>query len=611
MTTTTPATSRLNKILIDALVVCCCLLMTLYITRPWIEHPLTTSIGTDMPIVTGEHPYHFGNPDIIMNMAFAGWLKFSVQKLHAWPLAHTKYLMYPSGASQGTSFDGLLLAVLAALLWCVMPLELAYNLCLLLGVVLTGLAFYRLACRLWGRGLLAGALGFSAVCLPYFPQRLGCHPNLLYIWALPVAIHLFLNFDRKPTLKRALVWGLSLPLLALCSWHIFLLSLPFQGCATLFYFFRERRRGRDWTRLKRLALGWVLGMALVFVIGWPMIQESKYRQPITVDILASFATPLVQHFLPYPNSIVGQIPWVQRITFKVGTSWEGWTGGPLASILLLVLYCCWRRPRGARALIAAVAGLAVLIANGPFLHVTTAQPIMAGLKLPAYYLGKLWHGFNMIHVPGRMSLIVHFMALLATGFMIQTWRERFPRLRWVWPFVIVAIVSANVVCSLALNPYPSYPNLKVPKFYVDLGKEEGNHAVLDLPISAYWFPQYNYFQFWHGRPLASAAMFHDAIRDQEKEFLHNHPELLFFKDWNQPYASDRSFARLSNPRMMDYLAAHHIDYLIVHPDYIEFMLRMGAFAPQTKAYLERLETVWKDRLVYQDGKIRVYKTTKP
>ena len=189
---------RRKKLIFDAFAIVLFILLPLVISRPWIFHPLTRSIGSPSPTGGYEPVFSFGNPDVIMNLTFCAWPKFALTQLHTWPLARTKYLMFPQGASHGVSFDGLMLALITSLLWCFLPLPLAFNIGLLLGLFLCGFTFYRLCCRLWGRGLLALGLGVSALCMPFLSQRLECHPNLLYIWTIPLAIHLFFNFISIP-----------------------------------------------------------------------------------------------------------------------------------------------------------------------------------------------------------------------------------------------------------------------------------------------------------------------------------------------------------------------------------------------------------------------------
>src|SRR5687767_7856079 len=129
-------TSSAGKLLIDSAVFLLMTGLALFITRPWIQHPLTTSIGYYDP------PMELPTPDAMMNMTFGGWIHFSLFELGRWPLAHSEYLMFPAGAAQGTSFDSLLSGVMIGLLDCVMPLLTANALAVVLAYVLSGFISY-------------------------------------------------------------------------------------------------------------------------------------------------------------------------------------------------------------------------------------------------------------------------------------------------------------------------------------------------------------------------------------------------------------------------------------------------------------------------------------
>ena len=217
----------LPKRVFDLLAVSMIVALALGITYPWISDPFGISIGHM------DWTYPVPGTDFMRSLALSGWMHFAPVELHEWPLAHSRYHMFPTGASHALSVDGLLLGGIVALLNFMLPLQTAWSAGLVLAFVLSGVMVYRFSYRRFGRGLLALALAASATCLPYIQQRAAFHPNLCHVWVMPLAIHLALNFHRRPSAKRALAWGLSFPLLALSSSYIMIAGICFQACASL------------------------------------------------------------------------------------------------------------------------------------------------------------------------------------------------------------------------------------------------------------------------------------------------------------------------------------------------------------------------------------------
>jgi len=560
------------------------------------------------------------SPDVLINIGFFGYLKFSITELKRWPLANTTYLMFPKGTSYGRSYDGLLLGICTSFLWLFLPLPLAYNISLLLGLVLCGWACYLVAAHSWGRGWLAMGIGLSGQCVPYLIQRAAIHPNLCYIWTIPLSAYFLFKFQAKPTWKRCLVWALSFPLLFLSSSYnlIFGSLLHVSGSIVLLV----GRRG--WERLKmakRVAAAWGLGLVFVLIVGQPLFSHYRDRTRFPMEEMARYSTTVVQYLMPYPAyplisyaGHAGQLKWFRDLQVAIAIpSWEGYAGGPIAFLAMMLVYFCLRKAPGPKWTLLLTACSAFLLSLGPYLNILRFDASGGGLKMPLYYLCRLSSIFRVIHAPGRAHMMVTFAALFASGWLIHALKKRAAakgsRAQVIGCAALFALaIALNYYWSVRFHSLPMSPQPRVSPFFQELGKRGGTGAILDVPVSYYRFPLYNYCQFWHKRPLVSPVMFQDSYRKKAMAFLWSNPARLFFLEDNNEYASDKALASVIAPLFMQELAKSGVEYVIVHPGFVEWVAKKKGSSPRTLEYYEEIATAWKDRLVYSDPEIRVYAT---
>jgi len=552
-------------------------------------------------------------PDTLINLDSFGYLKFSFVELKQWPFAHTSHLMFPEGASYGQSYDGLLLGICTSFLWLFLSLPLAYNICLLLGLVLCGWACYLVAAHSWGRGWLALGIGLSGQCVPYLIQRICLHPNLFYIWTIPLSAYFLFKFQAKPTWKRCLVWTLSFPLLFLSSSYnlIFGSLLHVSGSIV----FLVEARGRERLKMaKRIAAAWGLGIALVLIAGQPMFSRHGARPQYSTDLMARYSSSVVQYIMPYPFvSYAGEWRWFQELQATIATPWEGYAGGPIAFLAMMIAYFCLRKAPGPKWTLLLTACSAFLLSLGPYLNVLHFDASGGGLKLPLYYLCNVSSIFRVIHVPGRAQMMVTFAALFAAGWLIHALRKRAvakgSRAGVAGCAALFALaIALNLFWSVRFHSVPMSPEPIVSPFFQELGKRGGTGAILDVPVSYRRFPQYNYCQFWHKRPLVSPVLYPHGYSEKAKAFLWSDPAKLFFLDDNKEFASDKILASVIAPRFMQELAKNGIEYVIVHPRFVEWAAKQEQSSPKTLEYYEKIENAWEKQLVYSDPEIRVYAT---
>lgn len=551
-------------------------------------------------------------PDVLNIVTFCAYLKFSIVELKEWPLSKTPYLMFPKGATFGQSYDGLLLGIFTSSLWLFLPLPLAYNISLLLGLVLCGWACYLVAMHSWGRGWLATGIGLSAQCLPYLIQRIANHPNLFYVWTIPLSAYLLFKFQAKPTWKRTFVWALSFPLLFLSSSYNLIFGSLLHVSGSLVMLLEKRGRERL-AMAKRVAAAWAIGAALVFLSGLPLFSHWGSNPKHDAQETARYSTTVVQYAMPFPASYAGEWKCFRRLQATIGTSWEGWAGGPIAFLAMMIAYFCMKKAPGPRWTLLLTACSAFLLSLGPYLNVFRFDPSGSGLKMPPYYLSRLSSAFRVIHAPGRAQMMVSFAALFAAGWLVYALKKRADAKKSRAAAagsvaLLAAAIAVNLIWSVRFHSLPISPKPEVSPFFRELGKRRGTGAILDVPISYYRFPIYTYCLFFHKRPLVTPVMFPFSYDGKAKAFIWSKPERLFFFDDNEEFVGDDTLEKILAPTFLRELAESGVEYVVVHPRLVKWAAKQSRSSPKTLEYYAQIENAWKDRLIYCDSGIRVYAT---
>ncbi|MCE5231035.1 hypothetical protein LLG95_15760 [bacterium] len=583
------------------------LLIALWLTDPWIRHPSTRMLGMADPI-HGEL-----SVDVMLPMSFAGWIDFAPARLGIWPLSHTPYLEYPGGASHGDSFDGLLAAVVTAALAIFVPLPMAHSIAVVFAFFMTGWVMWVLGKKLWGAGGAALAIALASMLCPYLMQRYLIHPNLLYIWTIPVAFMAFERWRRRPDWRGTVLWGGSFALMAMASWYIFMSGLIFQIAASVAVIAHGFFKDASMTRRHAIALpvAWLLGMLFTMIVAAPMLDNFGNRRRITEEEVASFSAPLAQYLMPEPNSRAGGLEFFRARQAAMNTPWEAQFAIPL---LLIALALAWMLGRGASitktALILTVV-FGVIVTLGPYLQVAqvTASPGNA-LRLPMHYLIRLCRAFAAVRVPGRMIPVVFFAVVISAGFALNRLGKmsiayRATRVAWWLGLAIILAFCWWWSAPAKKGELAAWP--VVPEFYKQLGAAPEKTAVYDVPFSPYWFPHYDYYQLWHGKPSVSSVLYHDAVSLSSRNFIEKNPERTFLSD-QKPLIDPKALDRVATLQCLDNLAREGIGYVVIHPRFVDFLVKSKVIDPTMQPAYERIENAWKARLTYSDERIKVYRT---
>jgi len=321
------------------------------------------------------------------------------------------------------------------------------------------------------------------------------------------------------------------------------------------------------------------------------------------------STPLIQFLLPYPGSFFQRFSFFQTAQQNAGTNWEALAAVPIASFLLFQHFVFFTAGRERRFMLLLPACAAFIYSLGPFLQLSTVVSADTTLRLPLLYLIDRLPIFSFFRAPGRMHVLLFLIILTGSGHLLHQIRPVTDKLHAaIWPALLFLVMAINLAWCLPSVPVPTFPTPRVPAFYTELGKKQGTGAVLDAPIDYFACARYNFYQFEHKRPTVSSVLYHDAHTWDSTKFLQTRPPLLFFTGMNSAWGSEENISRILSADFMKDLAAHHIEYIVIHDQLLNYLAAGPNAHPDTLRLYERIEAGWADRLIYRDDLIRVYST---
>ncbi|MFO7320378.1 MAG: hypothetical protein DIU68_001480 [Chloroflexota bacterium] len=432
-----------------------------------ITWPLVTKLTTEF---TG-----FGYSDAYEMAHHIWWFKYALQTGN--DLFYQSMLGYPNGIEGITLWAHPLQFFPAWLLAFVMPLPAAYNLSILLSLVLNGLALYWLALYLtrgqFGPALLAGLVYLA---FPTMQGHLGAgHAGLMVQWPVPLFLYALFRLSERFSKRRFVLTALLFVMSTFGhTLQVIYVLLP----VSALFLFRLTLR-REWKRLARvvpaLTLGAVaLGLFLIPVARATLtsaaISEAGGAVRYSADLLAA-VTPSFFH------PLFGQLEYTHRvlgINIDEGYAYAGLVAGVLALLAL------WKM-RAARWW-AALGIVAYGLSLGPLLKLLD-QPLrlhIAGyetfLPLPGALIDAL-PLLNLARTPGRFNFTLALAVAVLTAFALAYLWPRLGRARWPVAGILAGLMLFEYQ---AFWPLPTTPAFR-PAAIEALAERDDIRAVFDVP----------------------------------------------------------------------------------------------------------------------------------
>lgn len=441
---------------------------------------------------------------------------------------------------------------------------LAYNLIFLATFVLNGLAMHALAFR--ATRSHAGALVAGLIYAFSFYMMLHAHGHLSLIWAwlLPLSIVLLDRWIARPTLPRALLFGLAVVLQVLSSWYLAIMILAALAIVTVCRIAADARG--EWARRAWQA---AVVAAVAVVVVWPLAAPYRHSLPTpAVAEVSGFSADWASYFVPPQNTLVGQW-WLHHVDQRPRWIWGeltmflGWlaTGLALAGVCVAIARRQWRVvvPFG----LLVLAGFALSFGPATGRHAwPSAFDVLS--RLP---------GVSAFRVPARFGLLV----LLGTSMLAAAGVAELHRRIGARVYVVLAVLVPMMLGEWFVVQFPNgKPQpVVVPAIYRHPALQQAR-AVVSLPDyfnAEQWFDGADYLLFStvHWRPIANGYG-----RGAPPDYRHEASHL-------------RAFPGPNNARSLRELG---IDLIVLHGD------RYGA---ETANVVKDAVTSGEYELVAQDG----------
>lgn len=425
-------------------------------------------------------------------------------------------LAYPDGFTSWVQWSHPLQYLPAALLAFIVSPLVAFNVVLMLTLVLNGMSAYWLGMALTGRNVAASLLGgLVFLAYPAVQGHLSVgHLGIVTLFPLPLFVLCLRRALRGESTWRTVIGGsvwFALAALAYVSNLVFVLA-PFvvlYGGAQV-----ASQRGRIWRRERAigeqpwLRAGVMLALGAVLVVPFyaPLVTSDGQdeasdvseagRITFSTDALA-FATPS-----PFgPLDDLGLVPAFARDVLGTNSAEGTAYLGAIALALALVAVASRREARGW--LVVAVG--AGVLSLGPLLKwrdapvIVRVEDVQSYVTLPWLLLMKL-PVIEATRTPGRFNLLtgLAMSALVSIGAAVALARIRRVELRSAVAVGLAVVVLAEYQL---FSPFPTV-DATMPGYFEALARTDGVRAVLDVPVDDNLVAKIGlYQQVFHHKPL--------------------------------------------------------------------------------------------------------------
>ncbi len=457
----------------------------------------------------------------------------------------------------------------------------AYNLVILLTLVLCGLAMYGLASDLLHDSLAAFLAGLIYMAWPFRLSQLD-HPNLISTFWVPIFFLFLGRLLRNGRRRDAVLTGATFALVGYTRWQ-FLVPVFLMG---LVYALLLAPRWRSQWRsvLVQLTLAAIIGLLLLLPPVYLLIQEQNQsdiaadvlypvdEQIMTTDLLAYITPPRRS---PAFNAVSRPLYDSYYPDRTKGRRYPAFIGFAVLALVIIALVKRWRESYiwliMALVLIGLAAGMAWRI-NGQFY---TAVPTLYRLLAPLEFA-------RLIRIPERYII---FLALPTSILAATGWQVLLNRLKNNhWRNIVTLLLAILIIFEYRIGPaklqYVGYDK----SWFEQIAAEAGDGAILNLPLRFRFSKEYMFDQTFHGRPILQGHI----SREPENlyRFIENNAWIGDLQDLNQEPAS-----------LMTQLNQAGVEYVVLNKYLLE-------------------EPVWQNWLqqmpyppVYENDRYLIYATT--
>jgi hypothetical protein len=520
------------------------------------------------------------NIDVWINPWANWWMRKAITERI--DLYYTDYLFYPQGVSLVFHSFSPLNTVFWWLLEPLCGTIASYNLTILLAYILSGYGMWRLA-RYWtGSGCASFLAGVVFAFSPYHIIE-SAHPTIASTQWMPLFALYLIKTVREGRIRHGCLGAFFLVLTALSSWHLFNFSVLW-AMLYLVYTALFRRGVWKWGSLKALTVLGVLSLLSLFPLFYPILREwmtgSISYMSVALDVgvgnhLLDFFLPSRYH--PFLSEMLAQADQV------IGT---GSTRPAFVGYIVLLLSLHAALKGGARSRFwTLAASIFVLLSLGPRIPLRTGEVLVVPWAAPVVALWRHPLRFNVL-ISFCLSILAasDLAGLLQKVSEVETLRREKRRQTW-----ITGIVTSIVLFEYLTLPFPTtYP--RDSPFYHRLAEEEGDFAVVEIPIGRQPDKYSMYYQTLHGKRLVGGVVSRTPI--DAYNYIAPNP-LLYAAHEGNPWTLSRSDA----DQTLAQLANDDIRYVILKKYFLE------------DSMLYAWRALFDCPPIYEDAMLVVYPTT--
>jgi hypothetical protein len=294
------------------------------------------------------------------------------------------------------------------------------------------------------------------------------------------------------------------------------------------------------------------------------------------------ADPL-NFFIPHPFIYLGSDKLYQSFVSPFeSTSYYGLVG--LVAVFSLIFF--WKKisiPQKWLWLTALI--VFMLIALGEFWQA-------GGRRIPMpFSVLENFPPFNRLRAPNRFFVFSYLSATVIFSYFLLYLKSIIKvRLRVILTILLLILIASERM----IIPYPLV-SVKISAFYKELGRNNENFAIVDLPIINPGLSVYNHYQIYHKKPIVDAEYFWTAYSSQTFNFIKQNSLLL------NSLICERKPTQTDLQTSLKHLADANVRYVVVH----NFVLHDYECPTVTKFIREFFAN---RKAVFADGEITVYST---
>jgi hypothetical protein len=469
----------------------------------------------------------------------------------------TSYLFYPPGLDM--SFHTISWTS-SALAWLFVPLTgsllTSYKLTILVGIFAAAYGAYLLILELTHKRAAAWLGGSIYSFAPYHIAHSDSHPDLTHVVFIPIAALFLIRAIRDRSLKAAIGAGLTVGLAAFTSYYI--LDFAFLTLIPLAIFLAlEQKR---WRQPSFWRIAGVFGGVTLIIVGlrflpfimniddlgstleWPCCYEKEQA-----DLLA-LVLPSSSHdaFRPMLEEFSLRFPKSRRLPPYLG----------IVPVALTISALTWKSKRKQ---------IWFWFALGVFFLLLTLGPVLRFNGVLYENVPMLWNYVDRLPPIGPVRPNFFHQAVLlplaiCAAFGLERWLRAAEHKRHLQLLLVVPL-SLLLIFEYWNGQFPM-SEIPVNPIYEQIGEQDGEFAIIELPIGRYESKLYLYNQTVHGKPMVEGA----AARTPEYMYWYIGQNKLLVQ-WRLREVADCEGVRLDEwQAAVDQLVADGFRYVLVHSD---------------------------------------------